>query len=76
MRDKLHPVSPSIRAFILAILLPSKMLDFASQPIPSVAARSASAWNPLLRSVKEHIEPEIERWKHGLDALLVFVSVP
>jgi hypothetical protein len=51
--------------------------DLSQQPIPEVPASNSSAWNALLGStLTETIEPRVERWRSGLDALLVFVGVP
>lgn len=45
--------------------------------MPEVPATSSSAWNALLRSsLTETIQPKVERWRSGLDALLVFVRIP
>ncbi|KAJ7151224.1 hypothetical protein C8R46DRAFT_826255, partial [Mycena filopes] len=50
--------------------------DFSQQPIPEVPATSSSAWNALLQStLKETIDPRVERWRSGLDALLVFLGL-
>ncbi|KAJ6619431.1 hypothetical protein B0H10DRAFT_1793439 [Mycena sp. CBHHK59/15] len=35
---------------------------------------SSSAWNPLLRSALESIEPTATRWRGGMDTLLIFGS--
>ncbi|KAJ7866338.1 hypothetical protein B0H13DRAFT_2352544 [Mycena leptocephala] len=49
--------------------------DLSTQPIPQVPATSSSTWGALLRSrVSETIQPKVDRWRSGLDALLVFVS--
>ena len=48
---------------------------FSDQPIPQGEARNSSAWRALGKSQAEIMEPTIERWKGGLDALLVFVCV-
>ncbi|KAJ7785126.1 hypothetical protein DFH07DRAFT_726359 [Mycena maculata] len=51
--------------------------DLSKQPIPEVPATSSSAWNALLRSaLTDTIQPKVERWRSGLDALLVFVRIP
>ncbi|KAJ7509426.1 hypothetical protein B0H11DRAFT_1249175 [Mycena galericulata] len=50
--------------------------DLARQPIPEVPATSSSAWNALLGStLTDKIEPRVERWRSGLDALLVFLGL-
>ncbi|KAJ7264042.1 hypothetical protein B0H12DRAFT_1012015 [Mycena haematopus] len=44
--------------------------------MPEVPATSSSAWNALLRSsLSETIQPKIDRWRSGLDALLVFLGL-
>lgn len=48
--------------------------DLSRKSIPSVTALSSSAWNPLLNSTLNRIEPIIDRWRGSLDVLLVFVS--
>ncbi|KAJ7509665.1 hypothetical protein B0H11DRAFT_1901073 [Mycena galericulata] len=51
-------------------------LDISQQPMPEVPATSSSAWNALLRSaLAETIQPKIDRWRSGLDALLVFLGL-
>ncbi|KAF7333785.1 hypothetical protein MVEN_02335300 [Mycena venus] len=50
--------------------------NLSRQPIPQVPATSSSAWNPLLKSfLGETIQPQVDRWKSGLDALLVFLGL-
>ncbi|CAK5264127.1 unnamed protein product [Mycena citricolor] len=45
-------------------------------PITEVLATITSAWNALLRStLTETIQPKVERWRSGLDALLVFMGL-
>jgi hypothetical protein len=39
-------------------------------------ARNSNAWRALGKSQAEIMEPTIERWKGGLDAMLVFVCLP
>jgi hypothetical protein len=46
---------------------------FSEQPVPQVEARNSGAWRALGKSQAEIMEPTIERWKDGLDAMLVFV---
>jgi hypothetical protein len=51
--------------------------EMLRQAVPQVPATSSSAWNPLLKSfISETVQPKVERWKSGLDALLVFVEYP
>ncbi|KAJ7843666.1 hypothetical protein B0H14DRAFT_2294484, partial [Mycena olivaceomarginata] len=50
--------------------------DLSQRPMPEVPATSSSAWNALLRSsLTETIQPKVERWRSGLDALLVFLGL-
>ncbi|KAJ7727763.1 hypothetical protein B0H16DRAFT_1231849, partial [Mycena metata] len=50
--------------------------DLSQQPIPEVPATSSSAWNALLQStMTETVDPRVERWRGGLDALLVFLAL-
>ncbi|KAJ7062709.1 hypothetical protein C8F01DRAFT_1251522 [Mycena amicta] len=50
--------------------------DLSKQPMPEVPATSSSAWNALLKStLAETIHPKVERWRSGLDALLVFLGL-
>ncbi|KAJ7141715.1 hypothetical protein C8R43DRAFT_892543, partial [Mycena crocata] len=50
--------------------------DLSKQPMPEVPATSSSAWNALLRSsLTDTIQPKVERWRSGLDALLVFLGL-
>ncbi|KAJ7473276.1 hypothetical protein FB451DRAFT_1248887 [Mycena latifolia] len=50
--------------------------DLSRKPMPQVPATSSSAWNPLLRSfVTETIQPKVDRWRNGLDSLLVFLGL-
>ncbi|KAJ6590705.1 hypothetical protein DFH09DRAFT_1140075 [Mycena vulgaris] len=50
--------------------------DLSQQPIPEVPATNSSAWNALLGStLTDTIEPRVERWRSGLDALLVFLGL-
>ncbi|KAF7300828.1 hypothetical protein MKEN_01308600 [Mycena kentingensis (nom. inval.)] len=50
--------------------------DLSRQPMPEVPATSSSAWNALLKSaLTETIQPKVERWRSGLDALLVFLGL-
>ncbi|KAJ7694630.1 hypothetical protein B0H17DRAFT_980748, partial [Mycena rosella] len=50
--------------------------DISQQPMPEVPATSSSAWNALLRSaLADTIQPKIDRWRSGLDALLVFLGL-
>ncbi|KAJ6592241.1 hypothetical protein DFH09DRAFT_1306128 [Mycena vulgaris] len=50
--------------------------DITQQPMPEVPATSSSAWNALLRSaLADTIQPKIDRWRSGLDALLVFLGL-
>jgi hypothetical protein len=46
---------------------------FSDQPVPQGEARNSGAWRALGKSQAEIMEPTIERWKGGLDAMLVFV---
>ncbi|KAJ7185200.1 hypothetical protein C8R46DRAFT_1287547 [Mycena filopes] len=44
--------------------------------MPEVPATSSSAWNALLRStLTDTIHPKLDRWRSGLDALLVFLGL-
>ncbi|KAJ6489853.1 hypothetical protein C8R45DRAFT_199187 [Mycena sanguinolenta] len=44
--------------------------------MPEEPATSSSAWNALLRSsLSETIQPKVDRWRNGLDALLVFLGL-
>ncbi|KAJ6514257.1 hypothetical protein C8R47DRAFT_1206627 [Mycena vitilis] len=44
--------------------------------MPEVPATSSSAWNALLRStLADTIQPKVDRWRSGLDALLVFLGL-
>ncbi|KAF8071863.1 hypothetical protein FPV67DRAFT_1747375 [Lyophyllum atratum] len=38
-------------------------------------ARSSSVWNPLLKSTLKNTESTLERWRGGLDTLLIFVGL-
>ncbi|KAJ7152656.1 hypothetical protein C8R43DRAFT_1127113 [Mycena crocata] len=61
--------------YVLRIDQRQAAADFSQQPIPEVPASNSSAWNALLGStLKDIIEPRVERWRSGLDALLVFVN--
>ena len=46
---------------------------FSEQAVPQGEARNSGAWRALGKSQAEIMEPTIERWKGGLDAMLVFV---
>ncbi|KAF9499953.1 hypothetical protein BDN71DRAFT_1350461, partial [Pleurotus eryngii] len=50
-------------------------LDASRTTAPSVPVRSASAWNPLLRSTLKKMSPTIDRWRGGLDTLLIFIGL-
>ncbi|KAJ7199447.1 hypothetical protein GGX14DRAFT_373145, partial [Mycena pura] len=51
-------------------------LDLSRMAMPQVPATSSSAWNPLLNSfLAETIQPKVERWRGGLDTLLVFLGL-
>ncbi|KAJ7280127.1 hypothetical protein C8J57DRAFT_1174794 [Mycena rebaudengoi] len=51
-------------------------LDLSQQPMPEVSATSNSTWGALLRTtVAETIQPKVDRWRSGLDALLVFLGL-
>jgi hypothetical protein len=58
-----------MRFFLLIIL-------FSEQAVPQGEARNSGAWRALGKSQAEIMEPTIERWKGGLDAMLVFVRLP
>ncbi|KAJ7695044.1 hypothetical protein B0H17DRAFT_1198753 [Mycena rosella] len=50
--------------------------DVSAQPFPQVPQTSSSVWDALLRSrIAETIQPQVERWRSGLDALLVFLGL-
>ncbi|KAJ7202450.1 hypothetical protein C8J57DRAFT_1410116 [Mycena rebaudengoi] len=50
--------------------------DLSKEPMPEVPATSSSAWNALLRSaLTDTIQPKVDRWRNGLDALLVFLGL-
>ncbi|KAJ7485907.1 hypothetical protein FB451DRAFT_1231411 [Mycena latifolia] len=50
--------------------------DLSKQPMPEVPATSSSAWNALLRSaLTDTIQPKVDQWRSGLDALLVFLGL-
>ncbi|KAJ7471750.1 hypothetical protein FB451DRAFT_1399066 [Mycena latifolia] len=50
--------------------------DLSRQSIPQVPKASSSTWGTLLRSsVAEIIQPNTDRWRSGLDALLVFLGL-
>ncbi|KAJ7743952.1 hypothetical protein DFH07DRAFT_749727 [Mycena maculata] len=50
--------------------------DLSKQPMPQIPATSSSTWGVLLRSaVAETIQPNVDRWRSGLDALLVFCEL-
>ncbi|KAJ6596134.1 hypothetical protein DFH09DRAFT_1134187 [Mycena vulgaris] len=50
--------------------------DLSRKAMPQVPATSSSAWNPLLSSfLTETIQPKVERWRSGLDTLLVFLGL-
>jgi hypothetical protein len=50
-------------------------LDSSDKPVRQMDARNPVAWRALEKSHNEIMEPEIERWKGGLDATLVFVRI-
>ncbi|KAJ7629823.1 hypothetical protein B0H17DRAFT_854260, partial [Mycena rosella] len=44
----------------------------STQPFPQVPETSSSVWGALLRSrIAETIQPQVDRWCSGLDALLL-----
>ncbi|KAJ8519616.1 hypothetical protein ONZ45_g3446 [Pleurotus djamor] len=49
--------------------------DLAQQPIPQVSLDNASVWDPLHRSMMNNISPTLDKWRGGLDTLLVFVGL-
>ncbi|KAJ7280082.1 hypothetical protein C8J57DRAFT_1501540 [Mycena rebaudengoi] len=50
--------------------------DLSQQPMPEVSTTSNSTWGALLRmTVAETIQPKVDRWRSGLDALLVFLGL-
>ncbi|KAJ7645272.1 hypothetical protein B0H17DRAFT_1216104 [Mycena rosella] len=50
--------------------------DVSAQPFPQVPETSSSVWGALLRSrIAETIQPQVDRWRSGLDALLVFLGL-
>ncbi|KAJ7119422.1 hypothetical protein C8R44DRAFT_175031 [Mycena epipterygia] len=50
--------------------------DVSTQPISQVPATSSSTWGALLRSrIAETIQPKVDQWCSGLDALLVFLGL-
>ncbi|KAJ7280010.1 hypothetical protein C8J57DRAFT_1124582, partial [Mycena rebaudengoi] len=50
--------------------------DLTQQPLPEVSATSNSTWGALLRTTAaETIQPKVDRWRSGLDALLVFLGL-
>ncbi|KAJ7645265.1 hypothetical protein B0H17DRAFT_959678, partial [Mycena rosella] len=50
--------------------------DVSTQPFPQVPGTSSSVWGALLRSrIAETIQPQVDRWRSGLDALLVFLGL-
>jgi hypothetical protein len=49
------------------------IIPFSEQAVPQGEARNSGAWRALGKSHAEIMEPTIERWKGGLDAMLVFV---
>ncbi|KAJ7471780.1 hypothetical protein FB451DRAFT_1559009 [Mycena latifolia] len=50
--------------------------DVSTQPIPQLPATSSSVWGALLRSrLSKTIQPQVDRWRSGLDALLVFLGL-
>ncbi|KAJ7645284.1 hypothetical protein B0H17DRAFT_1274551 [Mycena rosella] len=50
--------------------------NVSTQPLPQVPATSSSTWGALLRSrLAETIQPKVDRWRSGLDALLVFIGL-
>ncbi|KAJ7645261.1 hypothetical protein B0H17DRAFT_959683, partial [Mycena rosella] len=50
--------------------------DVSTQPFAQVAETSSSVWGALLRSrIAEDIQPQVDRWRSGLDALLVFLGL-
>ncbi|KAJ7048532.1 hypothetical protein C8F01DRAFT_927071, partial [Mycena amicta] len=50
--------------------------DLSQQPIPDVPASNSSAWTALLNSALTNtIQPRVEIWRSGLDALLVFLGL-
>ncbi|KDQ28463.1 hypothetical protein PLEOSDRAFT_1105121 [Pleurotus ostreatus PC15] len=49
--------------------------DNSTRPIPQVPLRNAGAWNPLLKSTLSQIAPIMDRWRGGLDTLLIFVGL-
>ncbi|KAJ7280077.1 hypothetical protein C8J57DRAFT_1567175, partial [Mycena rebaudengoi] len=50
--------------------------DLSQQPMPEVPLTSNSTWGALLRTtVAETIQPKVDRWRSGLDALLVFLGL-
>ncbi|KAF8209641.1 hypothetical protein K438DRAFT_1960645 [Mycena galopus ATCC 62051] len=50
--------------------------DLSRKPMPQVPSTSSGAWNPLLKSfVAETIQPKVDRWRNGLDSLLVFLGL-
>ncbi|KAJ7064089.1 hypothetical protein C8F01DRAFT_1022191 [Mycena amicta] len=53
-----------------------ELFDKSRQPIPEVPATSGSAWNALLRStLTDAVQPKVDGWRSGLDALLVFLGL-
>ena len=57
----------------IALLALSLIILRSDQPVPQGEARNSGAWRALGKSQAEIMEPTIERWKGGLDVMLVFV---
>ncbi|KAF4598917.1 hypothetical protein EYR38_007330 [Pleurotus pulmonarius] len=49
--------------------------DNSTRPIPQVPLRNAGAWSPLLKSTLSQIAPIMDRWRGGLDTLLIFIGL-
>jgi hypothetical protein len=49
------------------------IIPFSDQAVSHGEARNSGAWRALGKSQAEIMELTIERWKSGLDAMLVFV---
>ncbi|KAJ7280094.1 hypothetical protein C8J57DRAFT_119741 [Mycena rebaudengoi] len=72
-RPKTPQANTAVTGFDVGKLAAS---DLSQQPMPEVSATSNSTWGALLRTtVAETIQPKVDRWRSGLDALLVFLGL-
>ncbi|KAG6857052.1 hypothetical protein H0H87_010017 [Tephrocybe sp. NHM501043] len=75
LRNEVHPVLVAQRDALMKMNNRQEESDTALRPFPPVSTSTPSVWASLSTSAQSTMNPEMERLRSSLDALLVFLGL-